>query len=162
MANPTIAAVDTFARLLATGVAETEAYTKSGIGSVLACSVSQAVRHPDVVARVAQLKSSGVTTTSAPAAEAEPRIDPRKVDKQTVLSMLIRDRELARATGQASAAVRASELIGKELSMFIDRKQIDLSILDKMDLDEQRALLAAIDDLAGVSGGTGGGTKKPN
>jgi hypothetical protein len=35
--------------------------------------------------------------------------------------MLIADRELARKNGQSSAAIRATELLGKELGMFIDR-----------------------------------------
>jgi hypothetical protein len=35
--------------------------------------------------------------------------------------MLIEDRELARQNGQSSAAIRATELLGKELGMFVDR-----------------------------------------
>jgi uncharacterized protein YfcZ (UPF0381/DUF406 family) len=35
--------------------------------------------------------------------------------------MLIADRELARKNGQSSAAIRATELLGKELGMFVDR-----------------------------------------
>jgi hypothetical protein len=35
--------------------------------------------------------------------------------------MLLADRELARKNGQSSAAIRATELLGKELGMFVDR-----------------------------------------
>ena len=35
--------------------------------------------------------------------------------------MLIADRELARKNDQSSAAIRATELLGKELGMFVDR-----------------------------------------
>jgi hypothetical protein len=37
--------------------------------------------------------------------------------------MLIEDRALARANVQASAAIRAAELLGKELGMFINRTE---------------------------------------
>jgi hypothetical protein len=40
-----------------------------------------------------------------------------------VIDMLIEDRELARKNGQSSAAIRATELIGIELGMFV--KQTD-------------------------------------
>ena len=38
-----------------------------------------------------------------------------------MIDMLIDDRELARKNGQSSAAIRATELLGKELGMFVDR-----------------------------------------
>jgi phage terminase small subunit len=41
--------------------------------------------------------------------------------KSTVIDMLIADRELARKNGQSSAAIRATELIGIELGMFVKR-----------------------------------------
>ena len=37
--------------------------------------------------------------------------------------MLVEDRQLARANTQTSAAIRAAELIGNELGMFIDRRE---------------------------------------
>jgi hypothetical protein len=41
--------------------------------------------------------------------------------KSSVIDMLIADRELARKNGQSSAAIRATELIGIELGMFVKR-----------------------------------------
>ena len=38
-----------------------------------------------------------------------------------MMEMLLADRELARQNGQAGAAIRAAELLGKELGMFVDR-----------------------------------------
>jgi hypothetical protein len=38
-----------------------------------------------------------------------------------VIEMLLADRELARKSGQSSAGIRATELLGKELGMFVDR-----------------------------------------
>jgi hypothetical protein len=43
--------------------------------------------------------------------------------KTAVIEMPLADRE-ARVKGQSSAAVRASELLGKELGMFVDRAEI--------------------------------------
>jgi hypothetical protein len=37
--------------------------------------------------------------------------------------MLMEDRRLARETGQVGAAVRATELLGKQLGMFIERRE---------------------------------------
>lgn len=137
--------LEQFARLLAVGVEASEAYRKSGVGATLACTVREAEARPEIRARVAAIKAAG----EAEPVPAEPRLDPKRVGKADVIAMLLRDRELARSTGQASAAVRAGELIGKELGMFVDRRQVDLTILDKMDIDEQKALLAAIEALDG-------------
>lgn len=57
--------------------------------------------------------------------------------------MLIEEREFARSINQAGAAVRAIELIGKELGMFIDRKEIrSVDEFDSLD-DAQLRKLAA-------------------
>jgi hypothetical protein len=37
--------------------------------------------------------------------------------------MWIEDRRIARERGQVAAAVRAAELLGKELGMFVDRRE---------------------------------------
>ncbi len=115
--------VEQFARLLAVGVEAGEAYRKSGVGAALACTVRDAERRPEILARVAVLKGSGLT-----ADEGDPIIDVRRLDEPTVLGMLLKDRELARSTGQASAAVRASELIGKQKGLFVDRKDVNLNV----------------------------------
>ena len=47
--------------------------------------------------------------------------DPKTIGENEFLQMLIDDRELARATGQAAAAVRAAELIGKAKGLLVDR-----------------------------------------
>ena len=46
------------------------------------------------------------------------------LSKTAVIEMLLADRELARVKGQSSAAIRAAELLGKELGMFIDRAEV--------------------------------------
>jgi hypothetical protein len=52
------------------------------------------------------------------------RVDISRTD---VLKMLLEDREAARAAGQHAVALKAAELLGKELHrMFVDRKEIGL------------------------------------
>ena len=48
-------------------------------------------------------------------------IDRGRLTKTAVMDMLLADRELARQKGQASAAIRATELVGVELGMFTTR-----------------------------------------
>jgi hypothetical protein len=57
------------------------------------------------------------------AASIERAIERTAITKADVLAMLMDDRKLAREKGQASAAIRAAELLGKELGMFIDRRE---------------------------------------
>ena len=45
------------------------------------------------------------------------------IQKADVLAMLIEDRRLAREKGQVAAAVRAAKLLGKQLGMFIERRE---------------------------------------
>ena len=55
--------------------------------------------------------------------------------------MLMDDRELAREKGQTAAAIRAAELLGKELGMFIERREQgkpgDFSDLPDEELDRR-------------------------
>ena len=44
-----------------------------------------------------------------------------RLTRNSIMDMLLADRELARKNGQSSAAIRATELLGKELGMFVDR-----------------------------------------
>jgi len=53
----------------------------------------------------------------------ERAIEKAAITKADVIGMLIEDRALARANVQASAAIRAVELLGKELGMFINRTE---------------------------------------
>lgn len=46
-----------------------------------------------------------------------------KITKADVLKMLQEDRNDARANGQFSPAIRAAELLGKELGMFVERSE---------------------------------------
>jgi hypothetical protein len=75
---------------------------------------SKLLKHPQIAPRLLLVKKQATDRTIANVA----------ITKERVIEMLIEDRELARAAHQASAAVRATELLGKELfRMFVDRRE---------------------------------------
>lgn len=52
-----------------------------------------------------------------------------ELTRADILNMLTEDRKLARENNQASAAIRATELLGRELcSMFVERKEHKVTI----------------------------------
>lgn len=64
------------------------------------------------------------------------------VTKADVLRMLLDDHELARSINQLGPAVRASELLGKELGMFIERReQRNVDEFDNLDEQQLRELV---------------------
>lgn len=75
-----------------------------------------------------------------------------EITKADVLAMLIEDRMLARAEKQTGAAIRAAELLGKEIGMFVDRKEIRAGKLDGIEDDKLDALIGAVESL--VASGT--------
>jgi hypothetical protein len=64
------------------------------------------------------------------------------LDHLWVLRTLRRNSVMAARRGDQAASNRATELIGKHLGMFIDKKQIDISVID--DSDEYLARLMEI------------------
>jgi hypothetical protein len=61
------------------------------------------------------------------------------------MDMLLADRELARKNGQSSAAIRATELIGVELGMFVtrtDNKHSHERRVSELPAEERRAYIA--------------------
>jgi len=120
VSTPLAPALESFAKLLAVGVAATEAYSKSGVGAALACSVSQAERNPDIVARVAWLREN-IPSLPRERDLNDPFLDPKDVTREHVMGMLLRDRIKATATGQINAAVNAAKLLGQEIGMFVER-----------------------------------------
>lgn len=79
------------------------------------------------------------------------------VSRSDVLRMLVEDREMARAKNQLGPAVRATELLGKELGMFIDRslrKETDDIFEGLSDGDLRRMVSERAQALADESKGT--------
>ena len=77
-------------------------------------------KNPKLLKRVDEILETRGQIQGRGALAAIERVD---LTKTTVIDMLIEDRELARKNGQSSAAIRATELIGIELGMFV--KQTD-------------------------------------
>jgi phage terminase small subunit len=75
------------------------------------------------------------------------------LSRADLLQMMIEDRELARSQGQSAAAIRASELLGRELAgLYIEKRQVDINDglrgLSERELEER---LATIMDECGES-----------
>ena len=72
-------------------------------------------------------------------------IERARLTKTIVMDMLIADRELARQNGQSSAAIRATELLGKELGMFVqrtDNRHVVERRFSELSAEEQDAVAA--------------------
>jgi hypothetical protein len=112
-----------FAQLCAQGVLQTDAYVQAGFESegadAISTNSSRLAGRPEVRARRDELLERA-------AKRAELRIS-------DVTEMLMQDRALARSLGQPSASIRAAELLGKQLGMFVDRKEIKTGNLDDLD-----------------------------
>lgn len=128
-----------FAQELASGKPQSAAYEAAGYKPDEP-NASRLTRNDKVRARVAELQ-----TKAAVRAE---------ITKADVLAMLIEDRKLARDLEQTSAAIRAAELLGKEIGMFVDRKEVRTGKLDGIEDDQLDALIGAVESIvaAGVPG----------
>lgn len=147
-----------FAHLVAKGETPPRAYVASGFSERGAAqSANRLLKNADVRARVEQLQKS----IEEPARERA--IEKAAVDKAWVLNQLIEVVKMAKAAepvrdanGEAigeykqnlAAANKALELIGKEFSMFIDRKEVRTGPLDSLEHDELKELQNALNELS--------------
>lgn len=123
-----------FAQQVAKGVSPTKAYISAGYSENGAAASGDRLRKNALVcARVDELKP--VITAIA--------IKSTGMDKAWVLRQLRISLFRARKAGQHTASIRAAELIGKEQSMFVDRKDVTMrrSLTDLSD-EEINALIA--------------------
>jgi hypothetical protein len=50
------------------------------------------------------------------------------LSRADLLGMMVEDRELARSQGQSAAAIRASELLGRELAgLYVDKRHVEIN-----------------------------------
>jgi len=106
-----------FAQALAAGNSAVEAYESAGYSRNRG-HASTLRRNPKLLKRVDEIFETRGQIQGRGALAA---IERAKLTKAAVIEMLLADRELARKNGQSSAAIRAAELLGKELGMFVDR-----------------------------------------
>jgi hypothetical protein len=121
-----------FAQEVASGSSQSGAYETAGFRSATPAATkanaSRLMSRPEVRERVAELQL-------AQGHEA-------KIKRSDVIEMLLADRERAHASRQIAAAVRAAEVIGKLLGMFIDRREVRTGPLEELDYSELVALRA--------------------
>ena len=106
-----------FARALADGKSAVDAYEFAGYRRNRG-HASTLRKDPKLLKRVDEILETRGQIQGRGALAA---IERARLTKSTVIDMLIADRELARKNGQSSAAIRATELIGIELGMFVRR-----------------------------------------
>lgn len=143
-----------FAQALVAGTDTRDAYIEAGysVDDILPESVHAAIyrmrNEPEIVARITELHERA-------AARAE-------MKRSDILSMLKGDRDLAYKVGQPGAAIRAAELMGKEIGMFVDRKEIKTGQLDDADAGElDRLRETLINEAARRIAGAGRGDQEP-
>ena len=122
-----------FAQEVASGSSQSEAYAAAGFRSsspaAAKANASRLMSRPEVRERVDELQL-------AQGRQAE-------IKRADIIDMLLADRERAHANRQIAAAVRAAEVIGKLLGMFVDRREIrTTSPLEELDYSELVALRA--------------------
>jgi phage terminase small subunit len=119
-----------YAQGVATGATQSAAYREAGFSPSTAGSAkanaSRLRARPEVNGRVQELLDAGARRAEIKAAD--------------IVEMLLEDRERAHANSQAGPAVRATELLGKMLGMFVDRREVKTGLLsnalDEMSIDD--------------------------
>lgn len=94
-----------FAQYVAKGTSYSKSYELAGY-KYDRSAAARTANYPKVAARILELK----------AAAAERAI----LSRAQIIEMLLVDRELAQEAGQIAAAVRVSELLGKDLGMWLN------------------------------------------
>ena len=102
-----------FCRLVVSGKSVFESHGLAGFSADRANSVKMRNRD-DIDERIAYLQEMAAQNIC--------------LNKADVFRMLLEDRELAREHRHVSAAVKSAELIGKEMGMFRDKKDISVDV----------------------------------
>src|SRR6266550_3914494 len=106
-----------FAQALAAGKTAVDAYEAAGYRRNRGHAATLR-KNPKLLKRVDEILETRGQIQGRGALAAIARVG---LTKTAVMDMLLADRELARKNGQSSAAIRATELLGIELGMFITR-----------------------------------------
>jgi hypothetical protein len=119
-----------FAQFLAQGMDQSMAYSKAGFSAktenAIGASASRLAKDPDIRQRVLEINTKGAKRA--------------EISRSSIIERLRRLSEVAEGNKQLSAAIRAEELIGKDIGMFVDRKEMKVSVLDELS-DEQLSVL---------------------
>lgn len=176
-----------FAQEVAKGISGAEAYRSAGYSAnanAAAVAATRLLKDPNVRARVNELLAEREKTHAQASAKAVERV---ALTKEWVLAKLIENAERALQSRpvrlpsgdevpgeykyEGSVANRALELLGKELGMFIDRKEqgapgefasLDTAEDIKRAIAERLGLVGSGDAASGLSGREGSGRGKPH
>ena len=128
-----------FAQLIANGLSGAEAYREAGYkvsANVSSVNASRLLKDARVAARIAELQENRAKALDVATAKAAEKLE---ISRTWVISKLVENANRAmqaeavkdsqgEATGEyrydGAVANRALELLGKELGMFVDRKEI--------------------------------------
>jgi hypothetical protein len=125
-----------FAQLVASGSTIVDAYEKSGYprNRSNACRLRLRER---ISARIDELQSQRTAAVELAQLSAAEKAG---VSHLWVLRTLRRNSVLAARRGDMAASTRAAELVGKHLGMFIERKEIQINMIDDADQYLQQLL----------------------
>jgi hypothetical protein len=139
-----------FAHLVAKGASATEAYVQAGYScNGAATSGMRLLKNADICSRVAGIRANVIAIAA----------EKTSVTKAWVLEQLVETVAMAKAAepvldGEGkpigeykqnlAAGNRALELIGKELGMFIDRKEIRTGDLDDIPHEDKKVAMDAV------------------
>lgn len=138
-----------FAQLIAGGLSAPKAYASAGYSEQGAAqSANRLLRDAEVSRRVDELRS----------AASERAIEKAAIDRAWIIEKLVENAKAAAAAEDFGPSNRALELLGKEVGMFIDRKEIRTGSLDEMKPDELRDLREAIAAERAARAGPGSGS----
>jgi hypothetical protein len=127
---------EAFSQALAAGKTAGKAYELAGFAPSYA-NASRLQRQDSIRRRVEEILDLKQRATDRAVTNAAERAG---VDQFWVMRGLRRNATLAARRGDTAASNRATELIGKHLGMFIDKKQIEISYIDDADEYLQRIL----------------------
>ncbi len=130
-----------FAQALAAGKTAVDAYEAAGYRRNRGHAATLR-KNPKLLKRVDEILETRGQIQGRGALAAIERV---RLTKTAVMDMLMADRELARKNGQSSAAIRATELIGIELGMFVtrtDNKHSGEKRVSQLPPEERRAYMA--------------------
>ncbi len=105
-----------FAQEIAAGSRAADAYAKAGYNRSKT-NASSLKNRADVSERIRELQDQMANNLV------------QEITRDHVLRWLQEDRDQAKRLKQTASAVRAAELLGKELGMFVDKSQRDLNVI---------------------------------
>jgi hypothetical protein len=131
---------EVFAQEIARGTPITKAYVIAGYPANRG-NASRLRLHEGVKARIAELRSQKTAAVELAQLTAAEKAG---VDQFWVLRNLRRNAVMAMRAGDRAAAARSIELIGKHLGLFVDRKAVEINVVD--DSDEYLSRIMALVD----------------